>query len=137
MDILKVEYPYFPWPVPTLWSGNATNFMFDMPKLNMLYLVHPELDALRSTPWRGDRYTEAINGHLGRETRRALQGPPRVFLDHWEELRATYILPMEKHWPEHYMDTVRRKVRDVELRLRAEMPAGVVRVDFQRKVKVA
>ena len=136
-DLLKSDYVYNTLPTPTQWFGSATHFMYDQPKLNMLWLVFPDFDAMRHTKWGGNEYTESINAWMDRETRIKLQGPPGAFLDYWLAIDEVSIPEMASNWPESYIDHMIAKVAEVEARYRAEMPVNIVQVDFKRKSRVA
>ena len=44
-ELLKVEVKYYPYTEPQLWIGDAATFTHDQCKMNLLWLVHPDVDA--------------------------------------------------------------------------------------------
>lgn len=137
MDILDTAYAYFPFPMPSNWHDGATTFMYDKPKLNLLWLVFPDVDALHELNWSGNVVTESINRHLDKESHAYLQGPPNGFLQYWLALNDRFSPSIASSWPADYLDTMTRRVAQVNARLRADLPDKAILVDFKRRERVA
>lgn len=139
MGPLDVSYRYFNFRPPLLWFGTASSFKFDMAKLNLLWLVHPEVDTLHERMWDGDGVTESIDKHMDRQTRKMLQGPPMAFAHYWADLCRQSVPEMIASWSDGHLATMAHRAAEAEARLRVEMelPENTVAVDFKRRVKVA
>lgn len=137
MHILQTDYQYFPFALPTRWSGSAASFEHDQPKMNLLWLVFPGVDDLAHTSWSGNAYTESIDEYLDLESRRHLQGPPGAFLTYWDDLTRHHRLKIAEGWPTDYRVTMGQRAAECSARLRADVPVNAVVVDFKRRVKVA
>lgn len=139
MSPLDVSYRYFTFRPPLLWFGTASAFKFDLAKLNLLWLVCPEVDTLHDKAWDGDRVTESIDKYMDRRTRFMLQGPPMAFTHYWEDLCLHSAPDMIASWSDGFLATMVHRAGEAEARLRVnlELPVNTVAVDFKRRVKVA
>lgn len=130
MSILKVQYKYFPYPLPTDWS--VPNFRFDEAKMNLLWLVCPEVDKVHDKKWDGNVVTESINLELDGETRELLKTLlPTQFMKVFSRECADYA--MTEFWPTHYLETMWTRARTAERRLTGDN-SNVVHVNFRKKV---
>ena len=139
MDLMKVKYQYFPYEAPRMWSGSAAGFMFDEPKHNLLWLVHPDIDALHRTAWGGDMYTESIDTHMDSATRRALQDRPTTFHEYWLRSVQYYTPRIAVGWAPDYLRVMEGRVRRAEQHIDRMLSGhdNVVQWDFKRKVRIA
>ena len=75
-SILKAEVVYYPYPEPQQWVGGAAIFSYDQCKMNMLWLVHPDVDALHDKVWGGDMISQHVDDGMYKDLRTILKGPP-------------------------------------------------------------
>lgn len=128
-SILNVSFRYFPFDVPTQWS--IQNFRFDEAKMNLLWLVCPEIDHLHDKKWDGNEVTSSIDAELDRETRELLRTlPPIRFMEIFSNRHEDYL--MTEDWPTRYIDTMWRRARAYERRVSGDT-SNVVKVDFRKK----
>ncbi|MDD3352631.1 hypothetical protein [Zoogloea sp.] len=71
---IDTDYKFYPFKEPTLWT--LTSYQFDECKLNLLWLVCPEIDRYHDQPWGGNLIARDIDTYMDRRTRKFMQLPP-------------------------------------------------------------
>jgi len=128
MGILEANVRYFPYEMPSVrWTQQ--NFCVDKIKMNLLWLVMPEVDDLVTQPWAGNDISRSIDTYLYRDLRRSLSGPPIEFMRDFMMLDSDS-LELTAPWPSDYLKTMWARAREANARLIGELGVNVVRVDF-------
>jgi hypothetical protein len=125
---LIAEVKYFPYPMPKRWS--CENFCYDEVKMNMLWLVMPEVDSLVDQAWGGNHITTSIDAHLSKDLRELLCGPPVEFV---RDFVAKGPLLIAEEWPFDYVQTMWRRAKQANARLCADLAPNVFKVDFKTR----
>lgn len=128
---LKAEVTYYPYALPMhLWG--QTNYWFDEMKMNLLWLVHPEVDTHCTSVWKGDDISLSIDKHLSQDLRALLSGPPIEFMRDFVAMDDGD-LRLTQTWPHNYQATMWVRAKEANARLCADMPGNVVMMDFKNK----
>lgn len=128
-SLLKARTKYFT-QMPTKWK--QSNFCYDEPKMNLLWLVMPEVDGLIHTAWHGNVISTSIDEHLSKDLRAELNGPPLSFVRGFLNRPALLIAD---DWPHDYASTMMKRAREANSRLCADLAPNVALVDFKIKRK--
>lgn len=128
-SLLKARTKYFT-QMPTKWE--QSNFCHDEPKMNLLWLVMPEVDGLINTAWHGNVISTSIDEHLSKDLRADLNGPPLSFVRDFLKRPA---LRIADDWPRDYASTMMQRAREANARLCAGFAPNVALVDFKTKRK--
>ena len=130
MDLLKADYIWPPYPAPNLWV--QTGFRWDEPRMNLLWLINPVVDAEHDRAWAGDALSTLIDAEFSHEVRLICQGPPKQAVDPlWDELPEG-VLDLVPNW-----QMVKARAEQAHSRLFSKQTPNVVFMDFRRKVMVA
>lgn len=127
-DILKAGVKYFPYSMPKLWA--CENFRFDEIKMNMLWLVMPEVDDLVDKPWVGNHISQSIDEYLSKDLRALLDGPPVEFMRDFVTMGP---LLMTETWPYDFTQTMWRRAKQANARLCADLSPNVFMIDFKTR----
>lgn len=128
MSTLEANVRYYPFQLP-LHRWAQQNFWVDQIKMNLLWLVMPEVDDLVSQRWEGNDISRSIDTHLYRDLRRPLSGPPIEFMRDFMMIDSDS-LELTDPWPSDYLQTMWSRAREANARLIGELGSNVVRVDF-------
>lgn len=137
LNILKANYHYFTGRLPT-WPGS--DYRFDERAMNLLWLVHPEIEThIKDPNWEGDMISHAVQDlalwPMG--LREALTLMP---VDFMRAFRPTDDLVRD--WPEDYMERMWERAHKAQGRIIDKLIGGkagpnVAVVDFRSKRRVA
>lgn len=112
--ILQAQYKYYPFPEPTNWA--CGHYRFDQIKLNLLWLICPEIDELHDTKWGGNAYTESIDSGVTATMRAMLNEPPLDFMRGFMRLDGGKPR-ITKSWREDWAETMWSRARVAHERL--------------------
>lgn len=134
MNILKANIHY--WPQARMPSSFWTLRVFsvDEPKLNLLWLLCPEVDDVWLSPWPGNVVGAAIDTLFYPALRDALSMPPLAFVDWWLQSQA-HDGQLGQMLPQDYYDTMLRRAVEANTRLTEGLPVNAVKVDFKTRRK--
>lgn len=135
-SILKAEVIYYPYPEPQLWVGGADVFAYDQCKMNMLWLVHPEIDYLHDKVWGGDMISEHIDKYMYKDLRTALKGPPIEMMREFEmfmgmRTHAELLDKLCKGFYYRFKDWMWFRAKEANARLCEGLGPNVYKVDFK------
>lgn len=125
--ILIAEVKYFPYEMPTHWA--CENFCYDEPKLNLLWLVCPEVDAVRASAWGGNAVSSSIDSMMSGDLRAKLSLPPVEFMQWFA--RASNQFKLVEDWPHNYLQTMWSRAKLANQRLVGALGANVYHFDFR------
>ena len=129
MSLLKAEVKYYPYPLPVgLWRQK--HFWVDELKMNLLWLVMPEIDDLVKVEWPGNPVSESIDKLLDKKLRSLLSGPPVEFMRDFVAL-DTGDLAIAEFWPENYQRTMWARAKEANARLVHGLGLNVLKIDFR------
>lgn len=139
-DLLKVEVKYYPYSEPQLWTGGAATFTYDQCKMNLLWLVHPEVDNLHDKVWAGDMISEHIDDGMYRDLRSILRGPPIEMMRDFEmfmgmRTHGALIDKLCKGFPTAFRYRMWDRAKEANARLCKGLGPNVYKVDFKSKKK--
>lgn len=130
MNLLKADVKYYPFDLPrTKWS--QTNYWVDEIKMNMLWLVMPEVDGLVHTKWAGNEVSASIDANMEPTLRRRLSGPPIEFMHSWSAMDHGN-MDITQDFPSNYLTTMWDRAREANSRLLSELGSNVVLVNFRK-----
>lgn len=125
--ILVAEIKYFPREMPTLWA--CSKFCYDEPKLNLLWLVNPDVDKVWDTPWGGDSISSSIDEHMSKDIRSKLSLPPIEFMQWFTG--SCYGTTIVQSFPYNYTQTMWSRAKLANQRLIGAMGSNVYHFDFR------
>ena len=139
-DLLKVEVKYYPYTEPQLWIGDAATFTYDQCKMNLLWLVHPDVDNLHDKVWAGDMISGHIDNGMYRDLRSILKGPPIEMMREFEmflgmRTHADLIDKLCKGFPTAFRYRMWGRAKEANARLCEGLGPNVYKVDFKSKKK--
>lgn len=126
---LKAEVKYFPYEMPKLWK--CRNLCYDEIKMNLVWLVCPEIDTLIHTAWPGNVVTESVDAHMSHDLRAILNGPPLAFMRDFSGMPGPLV--MTEDWPNDYVTTMWERAREANARLCIGLEPNVLKVDFKNR----
>ena len=127
---LKMDVQYYPFELPrSRWA--ETNYGYDEAKMNLLWLVHPEVDRRHSEYWGGDEVSHSIDEQMSKDIRRILNLPPIEFVRAWNMIDKGG-MPMTESWPNNYRSTMWARAKLANARLVKTEDANVFNIDFSR-----
>lgn len=133
MSPIKAEVKYYPFKLPMmLWDQQ--HYWVDEIKMNMLWLVKPEIDTLVHCKWEGDEVSRSIDTHLDKKLRRLLSGPPVEFMRDFMMMEPDTLM-LTQCWPTGYIKTMWARAREANDRLIENLGVNVTLVDFKNKRK--
>lgn len=118
---------YFPGGMPSKWT--CSNFCHDEPKLNLLWLVCPEIDSLIDNEWGGNKVSSSIDKHMSKDVRAKLNLPPVEFMQ-WFAGKSNWF-SITHDWPDHYLTTMWSRARLANKRLITSPGDNVYQFDFR------
>jgi len=128
--LLKADYWWPPYPAPRLWAMES--FRWDEPRMNLLWLIHPEVDQVHDQFWSGDTVATMLDKEFSHEARLLCQGPPvQAAVGLWEVL-PDEVLNVIGTW-----SLIKARAAEAQARLGRSYGSNVAVVDFKRKVMVA
>lgn len=135
-ELLKAEVTYYPYTEPQHWTGDATTFGYDQCKMNLLWLVHPDVDALHDKAWGGDMISEHIDNGMYKDLRNILKGPPIEMMREFEmflgmRTHADLIDKLCKGFPTAFRYHMWDRAKEANARLCAGLGPNVYKVDFK------
>lgn len=135
-ELLKAEVIYYPYTEPQHWTGDATTFGYDQCKMNLLWLVHPDVDALHDKVWGGDMISEHIDKYMYKDLRTALKGPPIEMMREFEmflgmRTHAELLDLLCKGFYYGFKDWMWFRAKEANARLCAGLGPNVYKVDFK------
>ena len=135
-DLLKVEVKYYPYTEPQLWVRGADVFAYDQCKMNMLWLVHPEVDSLHDKVWAGDMISQHVDDGMYTDLRTILKGPPIEMMRDFEmflkmRTHADLINKLCKGLPTAFRSRMWARAKEANARLCEGLGPNVYRVDFK------
>ena len=135
-DLLKVEVKYYPYMEPQHWFGDATTFNYDQCKMNLLWLVHPDVDALHDKAWGGDTISAHIDNGMYSDLRSILKGPPIEMMRDFEmflkmRTHADLIDKLCKGFPTAFRHRMWDRAKEANARLCEGLGPNVYKVDFK------
>lgn len=135
-ELLKAEVIYYPYTEPQHWTGDAATFGYDQCKMNMLWLVHPEIDYLHDKVWAGDTISEHIDKYMYKDLRTALKGPPiemmrefEMFLGMRTHAELLHNICRGFYWG--FKDWMWSRAKEANARLCEGLGPNVYKVDFK------
>src|SRR5574337_1287478 len=84
MSILHTPIFWPPRPGPIGWYGAVGLYTKDQCKANVLWLVHPAVDAVWNCTWRGDEAAKWVCDNFAHDIRLASHLPPIEFVKWWK-----------------------------------------------------
>lgn len=135
-ELLKAEVIYYPYTEPQHWTGDATTFGYDQCKMNLLWLVHPDVDALHDKAWGGDMISEHIDKYMYKDLRTALKGPPIEMMREFEmfmgmRTHAELLHNLARGFYWGFKDWMWFRAKEANARLCAGLGPNVYKVDFK------
>ena len=135
-DLLKVEVKYYPYTEPQHWLDDAATFNYDQCKMNLLWLVHPDVDALHDKVWGGDTISEHIDNGMYSDLRSILKGPPIEMMRDFEmflkmRTHAELINKLCKGLPTAFRHRMWARAKEANARLCEGLGPNVYKVDFK------
>lgn len=135
-ELLKVEVKYYPYTEPQHWFGDATTFNYDQCKMNLLWLVHPDVDALHDKAWGGDMISQHVDDGMYSDLRTILKGPPIEMMRDFEmflkmRTHADLVDKLCKGFPTAFRHRMWDRAKEANARLCAGMGPNVYKVDFR------
>ena len=135
-SILKAEVVYYPYPEPQQWGGGAAIFSYDQCKMNMLWLVHPDVDALHDKVWGGDMISQHVDDGMYKDLRTILKGPPIEMMRDFEmflgmRTHADLVDRLCKGFPTAFRHHMWDRAKEANTRLCAGLGPNVYKVDFR------
>ena len=139
-DLLKVEVKYYPYTEPQLWVGGADVFAYDQCKMNMLWLVHPDVDDLHDKVWAGDMISQHVDDGMYSDLRAILKGPPIEMMRDFEmflkmRTHADLVHKLCKGFPTAFRHRMWDRAKEANARLCEGLGPNVYKVDFKSKKK--
>jgi hypothetical protein len=140
-ELLKVEVKYYPYTEPQHWFGDATTFTYDQCKMNLLWLVHPDVDNLHDKVWAGDMISEHIDEGMYKDLRNILRGPPIEMMRDFEMFHGyayswgDLIDKLCKGFPTAFRHRMWDRAKEANARLCEGLGPNVYKVDFKSKKK--
>lgn len=139
-EVLKAEVVYPPYPAPGLWVGDAATFTYDQCKMNLLWLVHPEVDNLHDKVWAGDMISEHIDDGMYKDLRNILRGPPIEMMRDFEmfmgmRTHGALIDKLCKGFPTAFRYRMWDRAKEANARLCSGLGPNVYKVDFKSRKK--
>ena len=139
-DLLKVEVKYYPYTEPQHWFGDAATFNYDQCKMNLLWLVHPDVDALHDKAWGGDMISAHIDNGMYADLRTILKGPPIEMMRDFEmflkmRTHADLVDKLCKGFPTAFRYRMWDRAKEANARLCNGLGPNVYKVDFKSKKK--
>lgn len=139
-ELLKAEVIYYPYTEPQHWTGDAATFGCDQCKMNLLWLVHPDVDSLHDKAWGGDMISEHIDNGMYKDLRTALKGPPIEMMREFEmflgmRTHAELLDKLCKGFPTAFRYRMWDRAKEANARLCAGLGHNVYKVDFKSKKK--
>lgn len=128
-QLLKAETRYYPFDLPAgRWA--ESNYWFDERKMNLLWLLHPEVDQRHSEYWAGDSISWTVDNCMTPLLRGAMALPPveAVRMFEWGKMEAM-LLPIHVNLP-----TMWRRAKEANARLMREQgqAPNVYYIDFSK-----
>ena len=135
-ELLKVEVKYYPYTEPQHWFGDATTFNYDQCKMNLLWLVHPNVDALHDKAWGGDMISQHVDDGMYADLRTILKGPPIEMMRDFEmflkmRTHADLIDRLCKGFPTAFRLRMWDRAKEANARLCEGLGPNVYKVDFK------
>jgi hypothetical protein len=114
-----------------LWS--QANYWYDECKMNLLWLVKPEVDDLVLAQWVGDEVSRSIDVLLSKDIRALLTGPPVEFMRDF--VRIDDGIRLTAQWPSGYQKVMWARAKEANTRLCAGLGPNVYKFDFKTRRK--
>lgn len=125
---IDTDCKYYPFPEPKHWSISV--YEFDQIKLNLLWLVCPEVDKVHDKSWECNFIANDINELCDKSTREFMQLPPmeavELFIKHDHDLLMT------QGWPVGYHSVMRKRAKEAAFRIQHGGGHNVVFIDFTK-----
>lgn len=139
-ELLKAEVIYYPYIEPQHWTGDAATFTYDQCKMNLLWLVHPDVDALHDKVWAGDMISQHIDEGMYKDLRNILRGPPIEMMRDFEmflgmRTHADLIDKLCKGFPTAFRYRMWDRAKEANARLCEGLGPNVYKVDFKSRKK--
>lgn len=104
------------------WRGTQAAILFDQAKLNLLWLVYPEIDNYPDTPWPGHPGANDIFREMCTDIRTILGRPPVEFMQDFVAMEPDELL-ITQEFPHNYLQTMWKRAKEANTRLLGELKA--------------
>ena len=114
------------------WKGTPAVILHDQAKLNLLWLVYPEIDNYTTTPWPGRPGAESIFREMTTDVRAILEKPPVEFMQDFVAM-GPHDMALTERFPTNYLQTMWRRAKEANARLVKELGDNVYHFNFRAR----